>query len=174
MLTKDWIDPRLVDWTDPYSPLANPGYRKNNNPYTYAALQDQFMQALRNGKGVEPRAYSCPEPADQLIAAGTTYDYNVPIEPNCWIWAVSASGTGQDFLFQVTDSVTGATFFSQPVPMSLMSTARNGTAGRGPQSFLSTPHLFLPPSYPVVRIINTTNFDNICRVTLYGAVEYDV
>ena len=174
MLLKEWIDPRSVDWTDALNPLRNPGFNKNNNPYNYQALQDQFMHALREGKGIEPRGYSCPEPKDQIIPAGTTFDYDVPIEPNCWAFAVAASGTGEDFLFQVTDSVTGATFFSQPVPMSLMSAARNGTTGRGPQFFLSTPHLFLPPSYPVVRIINTSAFDNVCRVTLYCCVEYDV
>jgi hypothetical protein len=173
MLTKDWIDPRSVDWTDALSPLRNPGWSKNNNRYVYQALQDQFMQALRQGKGIEPRGYSCPEPANQIIAPGTTYDYNMPIEPNCWCWAVAASGSGADFLFQVTDSVTGATFFSQPVPASLMSAAVNGTAGRGPLFYLSTPHLFLPPSYPVVRIINTQSTPQTCRVTLYCAVEYD-
>jgi hypothetical protein len=169
-----WIDPRDVDWTQSLNPLANPGWNPQNNPYVYRALQyDPFMLALRSAKGVEPRIYVGPDVINQSIPAGSTQDYEVPIEPNFWLYGVAASGTGEDFLFNVTDSVTGATLFSQPMPLSRMP-SRLATSGRGPQLFLSTPQLYLPPSYPIIRVINTTAFANVCRVTLFGCIEYDV
>jgi hypothetical protein len=174
MLNAPWIDPRDIDWTDGLNPVRNPGWRQNNNPYVYHALQDPFTMALRQGKGIEPRIYPGFDPSNLVVPAGTTQDYEVPIEPNFWCFAFSVNVNGRDFLFNVTDSVTGATFFSQPVSAAAMSPIRNGTAGRGPLSYLSTPHLFTPPSYPIVRIINTFGFDVPCRVNLFGCVEYDV
>ncbi len=114
MLNRPWIDPRSIDWTDGLNALAKPGFRQNNNPHAWAALKDPFMQALRQGKGIEPRAYVCPDSSSQPIAAGATYDYEVPSEPNCWMWAINASGDGDGFLVNVTDSLTGAALFSQP------------------------------------------------------------
>lgn len=174
MLNRPWIDPRTVDWTDALNPQRNPGWSRNNNPFAFAALNDQFLQALRQAKGIQQRIYVCPDPSAQLIQSGATYDYEVPSEPNCWLWAINASGTGSDFLVNVTDSVTGATVFSQPVPMSTLNAQLTGTGGRGPLFYLSTAHLFLPPSYPVVRIVNTDNEAQTCRVTLFTCVEYDL
>lgn len=172
-----WIDPRSIDWTDPLNGLANPGWSIQNNPYVFAALNDQFMQALRQGRGIQQRAYVAPEPTGQLIQPGVTFDYEVPSEPNLWLWGINASsnlaGT-KDFLFNVTDSLTGAQLFSQPIPQSLMNARVNGTANRGPICFLSTPHLYTPPAYPIVRLINNSNTAQVCRVTLFCCVEYDV
>jgi hypothetical protein len=174
MLNDPWIDPRDVDWTDALNPLRNPGWHRNNNRYAYNALQDPFMLAIRNAKGIEPRIYPGFDPLNILIQPGLTQDYEVPIEPNYWCFALSVSGDGDDFLFNITDSVSGAQFFSQPVSARTMSAAATGTQGRGPLFYLSTPHLFAPPSYPIVRIINTTVSAQRCRVSLFGVVEYDV
>ena len=133
-----------------------------------------MFQALRLAKGIEPRVYVCPDPQAQLLQPGTTYDYEVPSEPNCWLWALTASGSVGDFLVQVTDSTTGAKLFSQPVLMRDINASLTGTSGRGVQFILSTPHLFEPPSYPVVRLTNTNAAAQICRVTLYTCVEYDI
>lgn len=168
-----WIDPRDIDWTQSLNPLTNPGWNPQLNRFVYECLQDPFMQALRNAKGVEPRIYVGPDAANQIIPAGNTLDYEVPIEPNFWVYALAASGTGADFLFNITDSVTGVGIFSQPMPLSCMP-QRLSTSNRGPQLFLVTPQLYTPPSYPIVRVINTTAFANTCRVTLFGCVEYDV
>ena len=193
MLNKPWIDPRVVDWTDPLNGVRNPGFRENNNPFVFRALNDQFMQALRQSKGIEPRIYVCPDPANQTIKPGATYDFEVPSEPNLWLWGIvaehpesDATSAGNDtFLLSVTDSSTGATLYSQPVSNKVVTgipavgttptPAGSGNGYRGPIVFLSTPHLFAPPSYPVVRIVNTTlTASLICRVTLYTAVEYDL
>lgn len=174
MLNRPWIDPRDRDWTDPYNPLTNPGFNHNNNPFVATALDDQFMYAIRQAKGLEPRVYVGPDPNNQMLAAGTTQDYEVPTEPNFWCWAITASGNPVlDFLVNVTDSVTGAIIFSQPCSAAAINAARNGTSGRGPLFFLSTPHLFTPPSYPVIRVINTAASAQVIRVCLWGAVEYD-
>ena len=176
MLVQPWIDPTSIDWTDAMNPLRIPGWRKNNNPYAWAAMQDQFVQALRNGKGLEPRIYVAPDPNSQLIQPGATFDFEVASEPNCWLWALNASGDQNSFLVQITDAVTGATLFSQPIPSGMLQGNENflSTAGRGVQCLLSTPHLFLPPSYPIVRIVNTEPFVQFCRVTLFTVVEYDL
>ena len=174
MLNDPWIDPRDVDWTDALNPLRNPGWKRNNNPHTYASLNDPFNIALRLAKGIEPRIYPGFDPNNVVIPAGLTQDYEVPIEPNFWCFALSVSLTGRDFLFNITDSVSGATFFSQPVSAAAMSYQRNATSGRGPLFYLATPHLFTPPSYPIVRVINTYGFDQTCRVNLFGTVEYDL
>lgn len=186
-----WIDPDAIDWTDALSGLR-PGFQALQNPYTNAALNDDWMKALRGAKGVEPRYFVCPDPSNQQIQPGSTYDYEVPSEPNTWLYAICASiqnvgdtSAGNDsFLVQVTDSNTGATLFSAPVSSNLLTgipiiagtptKQGSGNGYRGPLVWLSTPHLYLPPSYPVVRIVNTTNVALICRVTLFTTVEYDV
>lgn len=172
MLTAPWMDPRSVDWTDNLNPITNPGWSRNNNPFVYEALNDEYMMALRNARGIEARIYVGPNPQNMLIPAGTTQDYEVPIEPNFWLYAITATPEeGQDFLVQITDIVSGSTLFSQPASAATLS---QKTSGRGPQMFLSTPQLYPPPSYPVIRVINTAATDRICRVTLFGCVEYDV
>lgn len=187
-----WIDPREIDWTDSFNGLR-PGYRSDQNRFTNNAFNDVFMQALRRGKGIEPRLFVCPDPANQLVQAGSTYDYEVPSEPNTWLLGVVASiGNIADifpendtFLVQITDSTTGAKLFSQPVDQNVITgipivagnrvPAGSGNGYRGPWKWLSTPHLFEPPSYPVVRIVNpATELALVCRVTLYTAVEYDL
>jgi hypothetical protein len=186
MLNRPWIDPRDVDWTDALNGVRNPGFRQNNNPFVYSALNDPFMQALRQAEGIEPRIFVCPDPQSQFINPGATYDYEVPSEPNTWLWALTASTTNRSdpsdgFMVQITDSGTGASLFSQPLKDELLSGIVNstpqgsGNGYRGPLYFLDTPHLFEPPSYPVVRIINVSlNQILKCRVTLYTCVEYDL
>lgn len=179
MLNRPWIDPRAVDWTDGLNPLRVPGWSRNNDPYAYAALQDPFFQALRGAAGIENRIYVSPDPSAQTITPGATVDYEVPCEPNFWLFAYAASNQGdpgatQDFLFNIADSETGASLFSQPASMSVMNPKRNGTLNRSPYNLLSTPHLYKSPSYPVVRIINTDANPQLCRVTLFGCVEYDL
>lgn len=172
MRNAPWIDPRSIDWTDSLNPLRNPGWARNNNPFVFDALTDDYMMALRNARGIEPRFYVGPNPQNMSVPAGTTQDYEVPIEPNFWLYAITATPeAGKDFLVQITDIVSGGTLFSQPIPASVLSTQ---TAGRGPQVFLSTPQLYAPPSYPVIRVVNTANSSQVCRVTLFGCVEYDV
>lgn len=174
---RPWIDPRSIDWTDNLNPIANAGWRGNNNPFVFEALTDEYMMALRNARGIEPRVYVGPNPSNMLIPAGTSQDYEVPSEPNLWIYAITATpgvdgeGNPLDFLVQVTDVVSGATLFNQPTSALTLS---KKTSGRGPQVFLSTPQLYAPPSFPVIRVINTADTDQICRVTLFGCVEYDV
>lgn len=192
MITAEWIDPRKVDWTDALNGARNPGFKKNNNPFTFAAVNDVFMQAIRNGKGVEPRIYVGPEPANQAIPPGQTFDYEVPSEPNCWLWAIVGSiqnytdlTPGDTILVQVTDSETGATLFSQPTDINLLTGTPikagtptqqgSGNGYRGPLFMLSTPHLYEPPSYPVIRLINVSaTVTIITRVSLFTVVEYDV
>ena len=176
MLVEPWIDPTAIDWTDGMNPLRIPGWKKNNNPFAFAAMQDQFVQAIRNGKGLEPRIYVAPDSASQLIQPGATFDFEVACEPNCWLWALNASGDQNSFLVQITDSVTGAILFSQPVNSGLIQGSPGSffaTPGRGVQFLLSTPHLFAPPSYPIVRIVNTEVYVQFCRVNLFTVVEYD-
>lgn len=192
MNNRPWIDPRDVDWTDALNGVRNPGFRQNNNPFVYSALKDPFMQALRQAKGIEPRIFVCPDPQNQSIGPGVTYDYEVPSEPNTWLWAVVASlgnnpddvSPGDGFLVQITDSSSGATTFSQPISSQLLTgipiiggtPTRQGSGNgyRGPLYLLETPQLYTPPSYPVVRIVNVSpSLVAICRVTLYTAVEYN-
>ena len=150
------------------------------------------MLGLRNGLGIEPRIWVCPEDNDQTFPPGSTYDFEVPCEPNTWLYAVNASiqdlaplGPNNNmFVVQVTDSATGARLFSQPAlgqditgtPVNFAINKRrfsgSGNGYRGPLFPLETPHLFLPPSYPVVRIMSLA--DNITmriRVNLFCNVE---
>lgn len=172
---KAWIDPRSIDYTDGLNPLRIPGFAELNSPYVYRVLNgDAWHYALRFAKGIEPRCYVGPDPMQQLIQPGATINYEVPAEPNLWIWAVNASSDDEDFLFNVADSETGAQFFSTPISMSSVNAALNGTAHRGPLFFMATPHLFTPPAYPIVRITNTSGAAQVCRVNLFGGVEYDI
>lgn len=171
MLNREWIDPSSVDWTDGLNPNVNPGWTANNNPFMAATLQDPIMQALRNGVGIEPRIWVCPDPADQIIAPGATYDFSVPCEPNTWLYGLNVnSQQTAGFYVQITDSETGATVFSQPLASQLLA----GTAAKGRVVFLSAPRLFVPPAYPIVRIVNNANAANLCTVNLFCAVELDL
>jgi len=180
-----WIDPRDVDWTDSLNGLAKPGWSLNNDPFVFKALNDDVTLALRNAKGIEARIYVCPDPANQIFAPITSIDYDVPAEPNYHLYAVTASYApqegGVDFLVQITDSLTGATIFSSPMRSSdlnpnLPTSPTGQQAGpRAPYTVLETPHLFIRPSYPIVRIFNNNaNVTQTCRVTLFGCVEYDL
>jgi hypothetical protein len=172
MLNDPWIDPRSVDWTDSLSPLRNPGFSRNNNRYVFESLQSPMAVAVRNGVGLEPRVWVCPDRINQPIGANATIDFEVPSEPNTWLLAVNASGTGANFLIQITDAATGAVVFSQPAYASNM---RGGPANRGLWNWLSDARLFAPPSYPVVRIINTDlASEQECTVNLLCAVELDL
>jgi len=189
MLNRPWINPSSTDWTDALNPLAKPGFSQNNNPYAYAQLKDPIMQALRLAQGIQPRAYVGPDDRGRSVPAGQTVDFEVPIEPNCYVWALNASSlppTGGDigsteFLFNVIDSGTGAAFFSQPISSrnfnaSITGLNNSGVSGnRGPLFLLSKPQLYVPPNYPVIRVINPSQTDAVrCWVTLFAAVEYDL
>lgn len=179
MLNRPWIDQRNVDWTQAPNPYANPGWSPYNNPFVHACLQDVYAQALRNAKGIEARIYVGPENPNLLIPPGSTQDYDVPIEPNFWLYAIKASSRPIDerqpsFLFNIIDSLTGAALFTMPASSADLNILTTSPHNRGPQHFLATPHLFASPGYPVIRIINTDAAAQICRVTLFGAVEYDV
>jgi hypothetical protein len=171
MINTPWIDPRSIDYTDGLNPLANPGYLPNNNPYAYASLQEPIMLGLRNGIGIEPRILVCPDPLDQLIQPGATYDFSVPVEPNTWLYGLNVSSQqAAGFYLQITDSGTGATVFSQPV----FSKNVQGTKSKGHIVLISAPRLFVPPAYPVIRIVNNSASANLCTVNLFCAVEMDL
>ncbi len=171
MLADPWIDPSSLDWTDSPNPLTNPGWAKNNNRFAWESLQEPLMLALRHGVGIEPRIWVCPDAADQNIAAGATYDFSVPCEPNTWLYGLNVkSQQTAGFYVQITDSVTGATVFSQPI----LSQNLQGNKNKGQVILLSAPRLFVPPAYPIVRIINNANAANLCQVNLFCAVELDI
>lgn len=171
MNNEPWIEPTSIDWTQSPNPLANPGWSRNNNRFAYESLQEPLMQALRSGAGIEPRIWVCPDPTNQTIAAGSTYDFSVPIDPNTWLWAVNCqSSQAAGFYVQITDSVTGATVFSQPI----LSQNLQGNAQKGRLVILSAPRLFVPPAYPIVRIVNNAqNAANVCQVNLFCCAELD-
>lgn len=178
----NWIDPRSTDWTDSLNPLTKPGWSPNNNQFAYDSLQDSGMLALRNAIGIEARIWVCPDAVNQLIAPQSTTDFNVPSEPNTWIWALNAvSNPGQTadpagFFVQVTDSISGATLFSSPVLNTNLdgSRASSGTASKqSPLVLISAPQLYIPPAYPIVRIVNLSMNAQTCIVQLFCAIETD-
>lgn len=176
MLNEPWIHPAAIDYTDAWNAVAKPGYNRNNNRFVADSIDDPIFQALRNGLGIEPRIWVCPDPSTQPIAALSTSDYNVPSEPNTWLWGINAiSDPGSDadaagFYVQVTDSLTGATVFSQPMLSGLLYPNRAG----GVVAFLSAPRLFVPPAYPIVRVVNLSNSPQACFVNLFCCIETDV
>lgn len=179
----NWIDPRSVDWSDSLNPLTKPGWSPNNNQFAYDSLQDDTSLALRNAIGIEPRIWVCPDSVHQLVAPQSTTDFNVPCEPNTWIWAlnsVSNPGHSPDaagFYVQVIDSVTGVNLFSSPMLNSNLDGTRasNGTTSKqSPLVLLSAPRLYVPPAYPIVRIVNLSLSSQTCIVQLFCAIETDV
>lgn len=175
-LNEPWINPASIDYTDALNPLGNPGYSKNNNRFVYECLKDQTFQALANGLGIEGRLWVCPDPDNQTLAGLATTDFNVPSEPNTWLYAfncVSNPGNAPDaasFLFQVIDSMTGAELFTQPTRAD---TYYASDPSQGVLHF-TRPRLFVPPAYPIVRIINLSVNAQICLVNLFCAIETDV
>ncbi len=179
MLASPWIHPRNIDWTDSMNPLTGRGWGPDasRNPFMFGTLSDPIWQALRQATNIEPRIHVVPDPIDQVIPAGQTYDTNVAIEPNTWLYAVntwtapSEEGPVNDFYVQITDAVTGAVLFSQQVHATDLQPANSSAAANGLRCFLSAPRLFLPPSYPIVRIVNLSGQDVKCNVNLWCAVE---
>jgi len=181
MLNNPWIDPRGVDWTDSLNPLTKPGWSLNNNQFAFESLQDPIFVALRNAIGIEARIWVCPDPVNQSIAPQVTSAYNVPAEPNTWVWALNAisnPGTTPDpagFYVQVSDSLTGANLFSSPVLNSNLDGARTtaGDAKQCPLILIAAPRLFIPPAYPIVTIVNLSMSAQTCIVQLFCAIETD-
>ncbi len=181
MLHSKWIDPRKIDWTDSMNPLNGRGWGQDpsRNPFMFQTLSDPIWLALRQAQNLEPRVQVIPDPIDEVIPAGQTYDMNVPIEPNTWIYGVNTFITpaeeedpANDFYVQITDSVTGATVFSQPTRATdLQPAVGNTRSGNGLICYLSSPRLFHPPSFPIVRIVNLAGAAVKCNVNLFCAVE---
>jgi hypothetical protein len=168
MLNTPWIDPRNVDFTDAFNPLARPRWYATRNPFLFATFADVIWQALRNGKNVEPRILVAPDPMDQQIAAGATFDQSMSIEPGTWLYGLNCSGdNAAGFYIQITDAVTGAQIFSQQVQSA--DYAPNDQNGK--VCYLASPRYFVPPSYPVIRIVNLANAPQVCSVNLFTAVE---
>lgn len=180
MLNTPWIDPRKVDWTNSPNPLRGNGWGPDpsRNPYMFDTLTDPIWEALKNAQNVEPRIWVVPDPIDEVIAGGSTYDESVPTEPNTWLWGLNcylSTPTDEppsDFYLQISDAVTGATVFSQQVHASNIAGA-SGAAGsdNGLIYYLSSPRVFLPPSYPIVRIVNLSANPQKCNVNLFCSVE---
>lgn len=177
MLTHKWIDPRGLDWTDPFNPLLGRGWGPDpsRNPYMYDTLSDPIWVAIRHMQNAEPRAWVVPDPIDAVIMAGSTYEAAVAIEPNTWLLGINtwiAPGEDNDFYVQITDSSTGKTLFSQQARASNLAPAVGATASHdGLIYWLSTPKFYLPPAYPSVRIVNLANSALKCNVNLFCAVE---
>lgn len=181
MLSAKWIHPTKVDWTDSMNPLTGRGWGPDpsRNPFMFDTLSDPIWVAIRGAQNMEPRVLVIPDPIDEIIAAGQTYDMNVPMEPNSWLYAVNTWITpaedeqpDNDFFVQITDAITGASLFSQQTRATTLQPAIGNTrSGNGLRAFLSAPRAFLPPSYPIVRIVNLSAFDVKCNVNLFTAVE---
>jgi len=178
---KKWIDPRKIDWTDSMNPLTGRGWGPDpsRNPFMFDTLSDPIWLAIRGAHDLEPRILVVPDPIDEVIPAGQTYDTNVPMEPNSWLYALNTWITpaeeedpANDFFVQITDAVTGAQVFSQQArATNLQPAIGNNRSGNGLRAFLSSPRAFLPPSYPVVRIVNLSGSNVKCNLNLFCAVE---
>lgn len=177
-----YIDPRAVDWTDPLNPLTKPGWSEQNNRFVYESLQEPLFVALRTAIGIEPRVWVCPNAAAQSIAPNSQQVFNVPAEPNTWLWAINAAsnpGLSPDaagFAVQITDSVTGAQVFAAPIGNALLNGTATGVSGNATQNpliVLPAPRLFIPPAYPIVTIINLSASTQRCIVQLFCAIETD-
>jgi hypothetical protein len=177
-----WLDARSIDWTDSLNPLTKPGWSPQNNQFAYDSLQDDVFVALRMAIGIEARIWVCPDPAAQSIAPRATTDFEVPCEPNTWIWALNAvSNPGGEadpagFYVQVNDAITGVGLFSSPIlSQNLDGTKQqSGAATQCPLVLIAAPRVYIPPSYPIVRIVNLSASAQTCIVQLFCAIETDV
>lgn len=168
MLNAPWIDPRAVDFSDSYNPLSRPRWYQTRNPFLYQVFNGAVWQAIRNAKNMDPRIWSTPSPQDQTIAPGTTFSQSVNIEPNTWLYGFDIySEQPEGFYLQITDEETGAQIFSQQI----LSQDLAPSGENGPIVYLEEPRLFLPPSRPVVTIVNNSGDPNSCAVNLFCAVE---
>jgi hypothetical protein len=168
MLNAPWIDPRDVDWTDPFNPLTRPRWRPETNPFLYEQFsKDPIWLAMRNAKQMDIQILIAPDPIDQLIGGSQTYNQNMSCEPYTWLLGVSCfSSLAAGFYFQITDAVTGATVFSQQVLSTDFQPNTNDCF-----VWLPSPRYFIPPSYPIVRIVNNSNSAQTCLVNMYTAIE---
>jgi hypothetical protein len=177
MLNDPWINPTAIDYTDSFNPLARRGYNKNNARFVFDTLQDPAFMGLRQALGIEARIWVCPDPTNQSIAPHLTSSYNVPAEPNTWLFALNAisNPAGEadpaGFLVQIIDSFTGSELFSQPVVSSLL---YSSNPPQGILNFISAPRLFVPPAYPIVQITNLSNSAQVCIVNLFCDIETDI
>lgn len=170
-----------MDWTDSLNPLRNPGWLPFRNQYAFDSTQDDAFIALRNAIGIEGRLWVCPDATHQLIPPYSTSDFQVPCEPNTWLFGLNAAsnpgGTPDPagFYVQVTDALTGAQLYSSPILNANLNGAATmtGDAAQCPLILLAAPRLFVPPSYPVVRVVNLSADAQTCVVLLFCAIETD-
>lgn len=174
---RKWIDPRSVDWTDSLNPLIRSGWRSDVNPYIHSILEDPLWVAIRTARNLEPRILVAPDQPNTLVQPGQTYDQNLTnMEPNSWLLGLTATAQfgANGFYCQVTDSETGKKLFSSPIFNQNLGGAAGGNQSHGFVFYLATPHCFVPPAYPIVRIINNAGAAQLCQVCLYTAVEMDL
>lgn len=168
MLTAPWVDPRSIDFTDSFNPLARPRWYKDRNPFMYNLLMNPMWQALRMAKNLEAQIYIAPDPINQTIQPGTSYDQSVNIEPQTWLYGINSRGSiNSNFLVQITDAVTGATVWSQPPNATVLGPGNSN----GLIVFLEEPRYFNPPAFPILRIVNQHSAAQVITVNLFCVVE---
>jgi hypothetical protein len=168
MINIPWIHPASIDYTDASNPLRLRAWNSVNNRYMYDTLNDPVWQGLRNAKNLEPRLLTAPTQLDQLMDPLSTYDQSLSIDPNTWLYGINgAAQAPAGFYCQITDALTGATLWSQPIH----SRDILATPARGVICYLAAPRLFVPPSYPIVRIQNLAATPAFCMLTLFCATE---
>jgi hypothetical protein len=175
---RKWVDPRTIDWTDPFNPLARNGWRYETNPYVDMIFEHPIWVAIRGAGFLEPRLLTVPDQQNTTIAAGATYDQAITaMDPNSWLLGVSTYSVGVGFYLQITDSQTGKLIWSSPVlsQNAGVGNANTQTQQKGTVCYLAVPHCFVPPAYPIVRIINNNPTQSqFCQVVLWTAAEMDL
>lgn len=91
-------------------------------PYNYAAACLGQMEVLRRANLYRARVYVCPDDAGWPIAAYDTFEIQIQMLPDSYLWGVQytefAAGTytqvaGGNGLVQITDACTGLELYSE-------------------------------------------------------------
>jgi len=155
--------------TQPITPIArHPQFMRRPGP-TRTLLLD-----LDRAGSYEPRILAVPKASDVDIAARSTYEEQLNIEPGSWLWALSGSSDETaGFKAQITDMQTGANLASKPINYRNCTGQGSASGVTNPLHILSRPRLILEPGLVAVQIINLATVQNKIQLCLWSAVPFD-
>ncbi len=153
-------------------------------PYHYEAVAAKNLRLLRQTRTYRPYWIRLPEEQSGVLAAYSTYEYQVHLKPGSWIYAFavtlfdSITGlptlAGDSFSVQLTESYTGLEVFNEFAD----SAPFQHTLGTGDSVYgfhlLPEPRLIVSPGDLDFEACNLSDSDRTWQIVLFTAEPYEV
>ena len=137
-------------------------------------IASKLLMDLDRAAGYEPRILAVPNASNVDVAARSTYEEQVNIDPGSWLWALSGnSNQAAGFKAQITDMQTGANLASKPINYHNCTGQGSASGVSSPLHILSRPRLVMEPGLLAVQLINLAAVQNTIQLCLWTAVPLE-